>query len=243
MTRLLFTPDAEHAAQTTAALIDEFIETRLHETGQVHIALAGGTTPRRAYELLAELRADWAGVHLWFGDERMVPLENIDANAWMVHSALASPAHIPATQVHTIPTDLGPRSACDAYVAELRCLLPADSAGMPVLDIAVLGLGEDGHTASLFPGSPVLRAAGPVCAVVEDAPKPPPVRITMTIDMLNTARTRIVLATGVGKADAVAAALDERDPRIPASLLTRDATTWILDAAAASALDEGTGHS
>jgi 6-phosphogluconolactonase len=240
MTRLLITPDAEHAAQTAATLVDTLIGARLRETGEVHLALAGGTTPRRAYELLATLRTDWTGIHLWFGDERMVPLENDDANASMVHHALVSPAQIPATQVHTIPTDLGPRGACDAYSDELYRLLPAGSAGIPALDIAVLGLGEDGHTASLFPGSPALLGAGSVCVVVEDAPKPPPVRITLTMAMLNTARTRIVLATGAGKADAVAAAMAEPDPLIPASLLARDATTWILDAAAASALDEGT---
>ena len=240
MTRLLLTPDAEHAAQTAATLVDELIGARLGKAHEAHIALAGGTTPRRAYELLAALRTDWTGVHLWFGDERMVPLEHADANAWMVLQALVLAAHVPAMQVHTIPTDLGPRGACDAYSDELRRLLPAGPEGTPVLDIAVLGLGEDGHTASLFPGSPALHGAGAVCAIVENAPKPPPVRITLTMTMLNTARTRIVLATGAGKADAVAAAMAEPDPRIPASLLTRDATTWILDAAAASALDEGT---
>ena len=242
MTRLLLTPDAEHAAQTAASLVDELLDARLRESDAVHIALAGGTTPRRAYELLASLRTDWTGVHLRFGDERMVPLDDDDANASMVHQALAVPAHIPATQVHTIDTDLGPRGACDAYSDELRRLLPAGTAGIPVLDIALLGLGEDGHTASLFPGSPALHGTESVCAIVEDAPKPPPVRITLTMTMLNTARARIVLATGAGKAAAAAAAMAAPDPRIPASLLSRDATTWILDAAAASALDEGTRH-
>ncbi len=242
MTRLLLTPDAEHAAQAAATLVDELLDARLRETDTVHVALAGGTTPRRAYELLAALRADWTGVHLWFGDERMVDLDSDDANARMVREALVDQAHIPATQVHAIPTELGPRGACDAYADELHSVLPPGPTGLPMLDIAVLGLGEDGHTASLFPGSRALSAAARICAVVEDAPKPPPVRVTLTMAVLNAARARIVLATGIGKAGAVVAAMADPDPRVPASLLTPDATTWILDTAAASALDAADPH-
>lgn len=223
-------------------MVNDLIDARLRAAGAVHVALAGGTTPRRAYVLLAALRPDWTGVHLWFGDERMVPLDSDDANARMVHDALVAPAGIPETQVHPVATALGPRAACDAYSDALARLVPADPAGLPVLDIAVLGLGEDGHTASLFPGSDALRDTRKICVVVEDAPKPPPVRVTLTLAVLNAARTRIVLATGTGKADAVAGAMAEPDSRIPASLLSRDATTWILDAAAASDLDLGEHH-
>ena len=239
MTRRLVMPDAEHAAHTAATLVNDLLDARLAETETVHLALAGGTTPRRAYELLATLRADWTGVHLWFGDERMVVLESPEANARMVNDALVRPARIPPNQVHLVPTDLGPTGASDAYADELHQLLPRNAAGMPVLDIAVLGLGEDGHTASLFPRAPALHASGQICVVVEDAPKPPPVRITLTMAMLNAASARIMLATGMGKAGAVAAALAGPDPRVPASLLASDATTWILDVAAAAALDLG----
>ena len=241
MTRLLVAPDPEHAAQAAAALVNDLRDARLQQADAVHVALAGGTTPRRAYELLATLRADWTGIHLWFGDERMVAIDSDDANARMVHDALTCPARIPATQVHAMPTKLGP-GACAAYADELLRVLPTGPAGLPVLDIAVLGLGEDGHTASLFPRSDVLLGAGQICAIVENAPKPPPVRITLTMAVLNAARTRIILATGLGKAGAAAAAMAEPDARIPASMLTRDATTWILDAAAASALDDGASH-
>lgn len=239
MTRRLVTPDAEHAAHTAAALVNDLLSSRLAETDTVHLALAGGTTPRRAYELLATLRTDWTGIHLWFGDERIVALESPEANALMVNDALVQPAGIPPSQVHLVPTDLGPAGASDAYADELHKLLPRDAAGMPVLDIAVLGLGEDGHTASLFPGSPALHASGRICVVVDDAPKPPPVRVTLTMAMLNAANARILLATGMGKAAAVAAAVAGPDPRVPASLLTTHGTTWILDVAAAAALDLG----
>ncbi len=238
MPRLLVAPDPERAAEVAAIHIDEMITADRHHADVVHVALAGGSTPRQTYALLAGLRQDWGGVHLWFGDERLVALDSQDANARMVDDALVGPAGIPETQVHRVHTDLGPGGACDAYAEELHRSLPADPAGMPVLDIVVLGLGEDGHTASLFPGSQALHGDGRICAVVEDSPKPPPLRVTLTMAVLNAARARIVLATGVGKAGVVAAAMAHPDERIPASLLTRDATTWILDEAAAQGLGE-----
>ena len=239
MPRLLIAPDAERAAHMAATQIDAFItETRTHGD-VVNIALAGGGTPRLAYTVLAALRQDWSGVHLWFGDERVVPLDGEDANAHMVDEALVRPARIPETQVHRVETRLGAAGACDAYADELHRLLPADAAGLPVLDLALLGLGEDGHTASLFPGADALHGKGRICAYVEDSPKPPPVRVTMTMEVLNAARRRIMLTAGIGKAGAVAAALAEPDDRVPASLLTRHDTTWILDVPAAQSLDEG----
>jgi 6-phosphogluconolactonase len=118
-------------------------------------------------------------------------------------------------------------------------LLPADELGTPILDIAFLGLGEDGHTASLFPEGAGLAPSGSACVVVTDAPKPPPVRISLTMPVLAAARARVVLATGAGKAAAVAAALEGPDPRIPASLLPVAGTTWVLDAEAAGSIDDG----
>lgn len=239
MPRLLIAPNAEQAAKMAAAQIDAVItDTRSH-SDVVNIALAGGGTPRLAYAMLAELRQDWSGVHLWFGDERVVPLDSEDANARMVDEVLVRPAGIPETQVHRVETRLGAAGACDAYADELHRLLPADAAGLPVLDLALLGLGEDGHTASLFPGADALRGTGRICAHVQNSPKPPPVRVTMTMAVLNAARRRIMLTSGVGKAGAVAAALADPDERVPASLLTRQGTTWILDVASAQSLDEG----
>ncbi len=230
---LLIAPDAEHAAQMAAIQIDEMITAYRRDADVVHIALAGGSTPRHAYAMLAARRQDWSGVHLWFGDERVVPLDSDDANARMVDEALVRPAGISDVQIHRVPTQLGPAGACIAYADELHRLLPLDAAGLPILDIAVLGLGEDGHTASLFPGSDALHGTDRICAVVENSPKPPPVRITLTMAMLNAARARIMLTAGTGKAAAVAAALADPDERVPASLLARQATTWILDEAAA----------
>jgi 6-phosphogluconolactonase len=219
-------------------MVDEIIDTTLARAGTVHIALAGGTTPKRAYEMLASMRTDWSGVHLWFGDERLVPLASDDANARMVAAAFAGPAGVGPERIHGVPTNLGGPGACHAYAAALRAELPEGPGGLPVLDLALLGLGEDGHTASLFPNSDLLHVTGKPCGLVDDAPKPPPNRLTLTMAMLNAAHARIVLATGTGKAEAVSAAFAQPDDRAPASLLAPD-TVWILDRAAAAALEGG----
>jgi 6-phosphogluconolactonase len=235
MSHTIVALDAERAAHEAARLLVELLRDRRDMTGAAHIALAGGNTPRPSYVELATLLADWSGIHVWFGDERLVPLDDPDANARLVFESLLARRPLPADRIHTVPTHLGAGPARDAYEAELRRHLPADNAGIPMLDIAFLGLGEDAHTASLFPDAPALSAAG-ACAVVEDAPKPPPVRITLTLPALAAARERVVLVTGAGKAHAVAAALGAPDPHYPASLLPRSGTTWILDAEAATSV-------
>lgn len=238
MPRLIIAPTPTDAAVAAAGLLADLIAER-QRTGAVHIALAGGSTPRQTYDVLSSLIDDWHGVHLWFGDERVVATDDPDANASMVEESLISRVDLTADQVHVVPTALGATAACAAYDAELIRTLPPDERGTPVLDIAFLGLGEDGHTASLFPGAPGLSQAGSSCVVVSDAPKPPPVRISLTMAVLAAARARIVLATGAAKAAAVAAALEGPDPRIPASLLPSAHTTFVLDAAAAGGIDDG----
>ena len=237
MTHTLVTATADAAAQCAAEHIAGLIAARRLTSDTVHIALAGGATPRRCYELLAELLDTWSGVHLWFGDERIVGLDSDDANAHMVDVALVIPAKIPDDQVHRVPTALGPSGACARYEEDLRAALPLSDSGLPQLDIVVLGLGEDAHTASLFPGSKALLPSGRACALVEDAPKPPPVRVTLTMEMLNAASARVLLVTGRNKATAVLAARSAPDECVPASLLTRAGTTWILDEAAATTLN------
>jgi 6-phosphogluconolactonase len=239
MPRLIIAPTTTDAAVAAARLLADLLADRRRRAGVVHIALAGGSTPRHAYDALASLLDDWHGVHLWFGDERVVALDDPDANARMVQESLIARVDLPAEQIHVVPTALGATAACAAYDAELMRNLPGDELGTPVLDIAFLGLGEDGHTASLFPGAPGLSPTGSACVVVTDAPKLPRVRISLTMSVLAAARSRVVLATGAGKAAAVAAALEAPDPRIPASLLPAAHTTFVLDAAAAASIDEG----
>lgn len=239
MPRLIIAQTPTDAAVAAARLLAELIAFRRRRAGAVHIALAGGNTPRHTYDALSALIDDWSGIHLWYGDERVVDPGDPDANARMVDESLVARVNLPPNQVHPVPTELGADAACAEYDAELMRVLPADELGTPILDIAFLGLGEDGHTASLFPDGPGLSPSGAACVVVTDAPKPPPVRITLTMPVLAAARARVVLATGLGKAAAVAAALEAPDRRIPASLLPPANTTWVLDADAAGSVDDG----
>jgi 6-phosphogluconolactonase len=211
-------PDAEAAARTAADRVAAAIDRARGERGVAHIALAGGNTPRRAYEFLAADGLDWSGVHLWFGDERCVPPDDPESNYRMVRESLLEPAGIPAEQVHPIDGTADPDEAARAYGAQLP----------ERLDLAFLGLGEDGHTASLFPGDPLLEDPAPARAVV--ASKPPPRRITLGLNVLRDARERIILAAGEGKKEAVAAVLRGPDPAYPASLVDPE---LIIDEAAA----------
>jgi 6-phosphogluconolactonase len=219
VTTLSVHPDAEAAARAAADRVVAAVERARSDRGVAHVALAGGTTPRRAYEILASDALDWSNVHLWFGDERCVPPDDPESNYRMVREALLEPAGIPSEQVHPIDGTADPDQAARAYGASLPGRL----------DLALLGLGEDGHTASLFPGDPLLEDLAPARAVV--ASKPPPRRITLGLDVLRAARERIILAAGAGKADAVAAVLRGPDPAYPASLIDAD---LIVDQAAAA---------
>ena len=239
MTPPIIRDDHEGASAAAAALLARLVAARLAAAGVAHLALGGGHTPQRVYETLGAMLPDWSAVHLWLGDERVVPGDDVDANVRMVRECLVAGME-PAPVLHPVETALGAEAACAAYEASLRELVPADAAGVPVLDVAFLGLGEDGHTASLFPRAETLDATG-ACVVVHGSPKPPPVRISMTMPVLRAARARVVLVTGAGKARAVARALGESTPEIPASLLPRQDTTFVLDAAAAAELDGGHG--
>jgi 6-phosphogluconolactonase len=260
MTRLSTLPDPDSAANHAATEIASILLEALDQRGVAHLALAGGSTPRRAYELLAGLLEDWSAVELWYGDERCVGPDDPDSNHRLVVDSLL--AHIPAraaspapalhrtlpAQVeqsqrpermgpleHRIPGELGPEAAARAYAAELRArVAPAEQGGLPVLDVALLGIGEDGHTASLFPGNPAVEdSSGALCLPVYGAPKPPPERVTLGLPVLRAARHCLLLVTGAGKADALAGALAGPNPHIPSSLLASERLHVVADRAAA----------
>ncbi len=217
------TDDAEGVAQRGADVIVAAITSARVLHGEAHLALAGGTTPRRCYELLSEMLDDWSEVHLWYGDERCVAPDDPDSNALMVHEALIAPGAIE----HRMLGELGPEAGAAAYAEEL---------GDTVIDVMLLGIGPDGHTASLFPNHPQLDAPG-IAIGISDSPKPPPQRITLTLSKINESRRILVLAAGAGKADAVARILSGPDRSTPASLLDRDRLELVVDAAALSGDD------
>jgi 6-phosphogluconolactonase len=221
----------EDAARETADRVAAAASAAVQARAAAHVSLAGGNTPRRAYELLGPLLTDPGGVDWWFGDERCVPPDDPESNFRLVRESLLAAAPIPVERVHRIHGEESPARAARGYEEEIRRIVPAGAAGIPVLDIALLGLGEDGHTASLFPGDPSLAATG-VLVLPVVASKLPRNRITLTLPLLTTAREVLVLATGAGKQDAVARVLAGPDPATPASLLAEADVTLIVDEAA-----------
>lgn len=214
--------DAEAVARDAAEAIARAI-LAAPDAGPFHLALAGGTTPRRVYELLAARDLPWPRVQIWFGDERCVPPEDKESNYAMARAALLERAKLPPANVHRMRGELADR---DAAAREYEAALPAR------LDLLLLGIGPDGHTASLFPGASALREQRRrVVAVV--GPKPPPNRLTITPPVIAAAARVVVLATGAEKATAVRCAFDgATDPSECPARLLRDAE-WHLDRAAA----------
>ena len=198
-----------------------------------HIALAGGSTPRAAYEAAAGMDVDWSGCTLWFGDERCVAPDDEQSNYRMVRSALLDRLPGGAPQVHRIEGELGPRAAADAYDQAL-------AEGLARFDLVLLGLGPDAHCASLFPNDAALEERSRRAVGVERPGMEPLVaRVTLTLPVINAARQVVFLVAGADKAEAVARAFGgEADPAAPASLVAPadGALTVLLDAAAAAEL-------
>lgn len=205
------------------------------------VVLTGGSTPRPAYEELANairsVGGDLGATTLWFGDERCVPPHDERSNYRLVKQALLDPlADLPAPTVLRIHGELGPDKAADAYERELR------DAGEPEFDLLLLGLGPDGHCASLFPDQPSLAERARLVIGVEQAGLEPFVpRVSLTLSALGMAKQTVFLVTGEAKADAVAAAFGPEavpDPHVPSSMLVPLANELkvLVDPAAASRL-------
>ena len=192
-----------------------------------HIALSGGSTPRPAYELAARLVPDWSRVEVWWADERCVPPDDERSNYRLVRESLLDRLDRKPAIEHRVLGELSPKEAADAYDLELRGV---------VFDLALLGIGPDGHTASLFPNDPALDELGRRAASV---PRPDVDRVTATIPQLNASGTVVFLVTGEDKAHAVARSFAATpDPATPAGLVRSASGTTIalLDRAAAARL-------
>jgi 6-phosphogluconolactonase len=191
-----------------------------------HIALAGGSTPRRAYELAAAAERDWSRAHAWWGDERCVPPDDERSNYRLAREALLDRLGTPPT-VHRVQSELEPEAAAAAYDAELEHV---------TLDLVLLGLGPDGHTASLFPDAPSLDERQRRALAAEPGLEPRVARVTMTIPVFESASLVVFLVTGADKAAAAERAFaGTPDRATPASLIRSltGRTVALLDAAAA----------
>jgi 6-phosphogluconolactonase len=218
--------DPAEAVRLGAEHVAELVDGAVRARGACHLALAGGNTPGRMHEALAQMALPWPRLHVWFGDERCVPPDNPDSNFRMARESLLDRVPIPPAQVHRMEGELADR---ERAAADYAALLP------PSLDVLLLGIGQDGHTASLFPHAPSLHEARRVVAVT--GTKPPPHRLTITPPVIAAAREIVVLASGADKAAPVRGALDETGPieELPVRLARRG--TWVLDEAAASLLN------
>ena len=232
--------DPEQVARCAADAIAEALRSAVAQRGVFTIALAGGDTPRRSYEQLAARRElDWARVEFFFGDERPVPPDHPDSNFAMADTALLRPLRIDPRQVHRIEaerSDLG-AAARDYEEQLLKSGAARDGAG-PVLDLVLLGMGPDGHTASLFPHTAALSETQR-WVVANQVPQLATRRVTITFALIERARAVVVLVTGAGKAQTLAAVLEGPLDvlRLPSQRLRElPNATWIIDTAVASRL-------
>jgi 6-phosphogluconolactonase len=211
--------DLEAMSATVAQRISEFAASAISQRGIFRIALAGGETPRRCYEKLRDLSVDWAHVHIYFGDERCLPIGDVNRNDSMVRDILLKHITIQTANVNAISAELGANKAAAIYSSLLNQVVP--------LDLVLLGMGEDGHTASLFPNNLAIEnnaAAVPVF----NAPKLPAERVSLGLNTLNSAKHKIFLVAGEGKRAALKQIL--LGNFLPAALVS--SAEWHLDSAA-----------
>jgi 6-phosphogluconolactonase len=232
-------------AEAAAELVQEEGTEAIRANGRFLIALSGGTTPETLYRTLASPmyvgRVDWSRTTFFFSDERCVAPDDPRSNYALARRALFIPLKIASSQVYRMPGESrDPHAAAYEYEQQLRLATQTEPSVTPSLDLILLGLGEDGHTASLFPGSPVQQEQQTLIAVTQ-SPIDPPTRLTMTLGVINRASVVLFLVTGSAKAQMVRRVLEPRtdaDRQLPATQVTPDKgrLIWLLDQLAAAEL-------
>ena len=240
--QILIYKNADELAKAAAERFAELARDAIAERGLFRVALSGGNTPNRVYSLLAsdefKTRIEWSKVHLFFGDERCVPPDDSESNYRMVLETLISHVEIPRENVHRIRGEEEPLQSAKLYEAELKEFFAA--AGWPRFDLVLLGMGDDGHTASLFPQTAALdeRNSWVVANWVE---KLGVYRISLTVPVINAAANIAFLVIGSDKAERLAEVIhgpfDKK--RLPSQLIkpTDGTLLWLVDTAAAALLD------
>ena len=246
LAEFLIYPNPLTLAQAAAGQIVNACASALAQHERLSLALCGGSTPRAIYSLLSQdsysTRLDWRRLHIFWGDERLVPPDHPESNYLLAWEHLLSPLPIPEANIHRMRGELEPDEAAADYELELRRFFAASGDQPPAFDLILLGMGEDGHVASLFPGSPVLGVQDRWVAAVEHNVPPPPLvpRLTLTLPVLNAAHNMILVVSGERKAERlrqVFAGGAEAD-QLPAGRLSLKSgrLVWLLDAEAASLL-------
>jgi 6-phosphogluconolactonase len=236
------------AAAVAARLVVRLVDAQAAR-GVASIVLTGGGIAAAVYESVADSPArdavDWSRVDVWWGDERFLPHGDPDRNETQARSALLDQLPLDPSRVHPMPASDGPagddpEAAAAAYATDLAAAARPGSEQLPHFDVLLLGVGEEGHIASVFPEAPAAYEHRPVTAV-RGCPKPPPTRISLTIPAINTAEEVWLLATGTGKAAAIGMALSGAGPvQVPAAGVHGvERTLWLLDRAAAAQLPLG----
>jgi 6-phosphogluconolactonase len=222
-------------AQTFARLAEDAARHAIAERGSFSIAVPGGSAAEVLLPALTSAAIDWSKVDVFWVDERMVPPDDAASNFRLAKQAWLDQVSIPSDQIHRMQGDSPvPGEAAAAYTRVLRQELGEPSR----VDLVLLGIGPDGHVASLFPGHRLLRAWDRDVAVLSDAPKPPSRRMTLTLRAITAARKIVVFATGSAKAEAIHDALRNEDSELPVALATlgEAAVTFLLDKDAAAKL-------
>jgi 6-phosphogluconolactonase len=244
MTEVIVHADPDVLAPAVAArLVVRLIDAQAAR-GVASVVLTGGRIAAAVYRSVAASPArdavDWSRVDVWWGDERFLPAGDPERNETQAREALLDELPLDPGRVHPMPTSDGPtaddpEAAAAAYAAELAASARPGSEQLPHFDVLLLGVGEEGHVASVFPELPAAYEHRPVTAV-RGCPKPPPVRISLTLPAINTAEEVWLMATGTEKAGAVGMALSGAGPvQVPAAGVHGvDRTLWLLDRAAAA---------
>lgn len=236
--KLLVAPDSAALFEAAAELFVHDATEAIKDRALFAVALSGGSTPKALFELLASdpwrLRLDWSKVHLFWGDERWVPASDSRSNYHMTYETLISKVPIPAENVHRVQTDSGePQEAAANYESEIRAILGKD----PQLDLSLLGLGTNGHTASLFPHRPTLHVQDHL-VVADYVDEVQMYRITFTVPLINASRVVLFLLGGKDKAEVLRDVVrgPHHPQQLPAQLIqaTSGTQTWLTDEAAAA---------
>jgi len=237
---LLSFPSVDQLMGGLAEFVLKAQDESIEKKGKFSLAISGGSLPKQLAKLIGNPKAKWDKWHVYFADERVVPLEDDDSNYKLCQAELFAKVPIPKANVHPIDvsllTDL--EELTDEYESQLiKAFAQKDAARFPVFDLILLGMGPDGHTCSLFPGHELLSEQSRWVAYIEDSPKPPARRITLTYPVLNHAARVAFVAAGEGKQEMLAKILDQPEDGLPCSRVKPvhpGTLHWFVDDAASA---------